>query len=446
MKRFSQQLKKQSDTIRLKTVEKAALQARLVSFMEYHPLPQTAVRAVSAKRTTLLPSPYQLIAIPVQYVRVFAGIFMLMIIVGVPVLAEQAIPGDILYPVKGVSEEIRSSFNINSYQSVAWESTRLERRIAEARLLAQAGLLTPEVEASVLEAVQVQKATTESEIETLRTTDAEGATLAQMTFATMLDVQSSVLKANDSASTTRGMSTVALADVLEAGRVEITERGDLESVSVERLRAQLEIETTRSYELLESISKVATVKEQADVKRRVADVERAVGAVQSDDSVAQLQLRSAWRDIQKLISFMTDIDVRASIAIETLVPVVLTDGERIALMQHNFEGASANLARIEFGLSSIKDAAVADKVSRSLDTVHSLLGTASTSLMAGNIEGEAAAGEALALTESMLALSSFPTLGDVATTTISTTTQTEVLGDQATSTAGSTSVDRNSDE
>ena len=39
MKRFSEQLHKKSESISLKMEEKNALRERLVSYMEYHPLP-----------------------------------------------------------------------------------------------------------------------------------------------------------------------------------------------------------------------------------------------------------------------------------------------------------------------------------------------------------------------------------------------------------------------
>lgn len=432
MKRFSEQIKKQSESIRLKAAEKSALQARLVSFMEYHPLPG---KVVGVKKATTV-APYRTLHIPTYYVRSFVGVFTLLLVVSVPALAERSIPGDVLYPIKGVTEEIRSSFNFDSYQKVAWETTRLERRITEARLLAQAGKLTPEVEAGVLAAVQDQKATTESEIETLRTTDAEGATLAQMTFATMLDVQSSVLKANDGASTTRGMSTVALSSVLDAGRDEVSDRGDLETISVERLRAQLEVETTRSYELLESVSKVATPKEQSDVKRRLADIERKVGSIETNDATAQTELRTAWRDIQKLISFMTDIDVRAALAIETLVPVVLTDDERTTLAYRQYEVAYHNVIRIEFGITDITDTDIVSKVKSTIPKIKELLTSASTSLAAADAEGATTAiTEATALSESILTLVPFPSLEAAIAGTPDATTTPEVIDSVSTSTA-----------
>jgi hypothetical protein len=429
-------------TIRLKAAEKAVLRERVMSYMEYHPaITTTQIVSPYSHPAEPIVSPFHIVRIPALYLKAAAGAFVMLVVIGVPALAERSVPGDMLYPLKvQVTEEIRGSLNLDPYQKVAWETTRLERRIAEARQLAKAGKLTPEVEASVLEGVQAQKVTTESEIATLRTTDAEGASLAQLTYATMLDVQSTVLKADDSASTTVGKSTVALASAIDASLVEVQGKDDSDTVSIERLHAQLEVETTRSYELLENIKQHATEQEQKDIARRLADVDRkiadATDNVALDDEARKNELLSAWSDVQKLISFMSDIDVRASVAIEALVPVVPTDGERLATILVNTTTAERNLVRIAQGIDSIEDQGIVHKINLTLPHVHELLLTASTSAATDIGVAEAAANEALELTNSMVAMATFPILevdgDDTATTTPI------VVPDTATSTATST--------
>lgn len=438
MKRFSEQLKKKSETIRLRASEKAELQSRIVAFMEYHPLPAT-VKASPIPKTKSFMEPYRMVVVPKWYLQTFAGAFALFLIVGVPALAENAIPGDMLYPVKvNVTEELRSSLSTNSYEKVVWETTRLERRVSEARLLAQAGKLTPEVEAEVLAAVEIHSQEAKRQIETLRETDSDGAALAQMTFATALDVQSSVLKANDSASTTANMSTVALASALDAGYSEATNVSSDDNLSVVRLIAQLEIETTRSYELLESIKKLATEQEQKDVRRRLSDLENKIKSATkvpvTDSELVKNELRTSWTDLQKLISFMTDIDVRHSLTVETLVPVVLSAEEKLAESITKYELASANLLRISDGTSSILDEAIIEKVTATLPKIETLLLTATTTMYADINTAKTAVDEAFALTDSILSMYAFPDLllvpdtglsVDVATTA-STTTKAEV--------------------
>jgi hypothetical protein len=441
MKRFSEQLQKKSMLIRLKAVEKDAMRESLMAFMEYHPVTAVSPKTIRTRVEGEVVSPFRIVHIPALYTRMAAGAFVLLFVIGIPALAERAVPGDILYPIKvQVTEEIRGSLNRDPYQKVAWETTRLERRITEARQLAKAGKLTPEVQASVLEGVQAQKATTESEIATLRTTDAEGASLAQLTYVTMLDVQSTVLKADDSASTTVGKSTVALASAIDASLVEVQEKDTSDTVSLERLHAQLEVETTRSYELLQSISGVATDQEQKDLARRLADVDRKISDATNDaamdDAARKTALLSAWSDVQKLIAFMTDIDVRASVAIETLVPAVPTDSERLATIIQNSSVASGNLSRIENGLAAVKDEGLVKKVKASLPHVHELLDTASTSQATDVTTAEAAAKEAFELTTSMVAMMALPAPD---TSTSSTSTVPVVLPTTGTSTASTTS-------
>jgi hypothetical protein len=371
---------------------------------------------------------FHYVAIPSKYVRSFAGAFVVLVVIGIPALAERTIPGDILYPVKvRVTEEIRSSLNRDSYEKVVWETTRLERRVSEARQLAEAGLLTPEAEAGVLEAMKTHKDAAEAEIATLRTTDAEGATLAQITLATALDIQSAVLKANDTASTTEGMSTVALAKSLDAGREEMKGKGGAETLSIERLKAQLEIETTRSYELLKSISALATDQEQKDVARRLADVDRKIEVASGHNAdrpeEAQVELRAAWSDVQKLIAFMTDIDVRGSISIESLVPVVLTEVERSVIVRQQYEAATQNLGRITGGLSDIEDEGIVEKITLTLPHIKDLLLTATTTLVSDLGTAESAVLEAKALTESIIGMTTFPMIDEVGVATeVSTST------------------------
>jgi hypothetical protein len=448
MKRFSEQLKKKSETIRLRASEKDELQSRIVAFMEYHPLP-SIVKSIPVPKSKGVSEEYRVISIPRRYLGMFVGASALMCVVLVPALAENAIPGDMLYPVKvNVTEEIRSTLSSDPYEKVVWETTRLERRISEARLLAQAGKLTPAAEADVLAAVQEHSDNAKREIESLRTTDADGAALAQMTFATKLDIQSSVLKSNNSASTTAGKSTVALASALDAGFTAASSDGSAGVVSVVRLLAQLEIETTRSYELLKSISDTATTQEQADVRRRLSDIESkiktATAVTDTNTDIVKTNLRRAWTDIQKLISFMSDIDVQDSLTVENLVPVVLSDTEKLAESIQKYEQAINNLQRIRFGTPLITETAIAEKVELTIPKIDELLKMATSSMYVEVDIAKASVDEALALTESILTFYQFPdlvgipNLGGEGTTTVPIAGGASTATNTATNTASTT--------
>jgi hypothetical protein len=122
MKQFSSQFKKQSDSIRMRASEKRELKDKLVAYMEYHPLP-TSMRPTAIEKNRfgniqkgILSEPFFAISFPAQYVKGFASAFAVFCLVAVPALAEGALPGDVLYPVKvQFNEEVRSSLAFTPY-------------------------------------------------------------------------------------------------------------------------------------------------------------------------------------------------------------------------------------------------------------------------------------------------------------------------------------------
>lgn len=369
MKRFSEQLHKKSESLYLKVDEKRALEERLVSYMEYHPL--ASVRKVKTIVEQSWADPVvRVINLNNLKLWQWTGATMAILLLVVPYVAEKAVPGDMLYAVKvNFNEEVRSTLALSPYDKVVWETERLNRRIAEARLLASEGKMTEELGNSVAEAVLVHSENAKKEIEHLKQTDEDGAVLASIQLDTTIDVQSTALMSEVQSSSTESVMAVRLVDVLAK-----TQESDQELESVlpsrERLVGQVESETTRAYELLDSIKSYATLEEQLDIKRRLEDIGRktevSLGIFETSEEEASKQMVSILEDIQKLIVYMTNIDVRASVTVDEIVPVTLTNEERLVAINKQIEEANKLIIETEVALQATSSVEIEEKVKTTL--------------------------------------------------------------------------------
>lgn len=414
MKRFSEQLKKKADSVRLSALERRDLRERLQAYMEYHPLPAEMQKKQPVSGSKL--SRVSTIRVDMFQVSKFLGSFAAIILVAVPLMAEKSVPGDILYPVKvQFNEEVRSSLSLSPYAKVEWETKRLERRIAEARLLASEGKLTPEVEAEVALAVKEHSSAAQQEIAVLRQSDNDEATIAEIAFASALDVQSEVLESDIKKSTVvsltatsegSGNSILAIAGAVdEARKTTSSQSGD--GVSYEKLMARLEDETTRAYEYFNTIESVASADEKADIERRLQDIERKVkesGKLSRENGEATALLVTALADTRKLISFMTNIDVRENVSVEDLVPVTLTEEERVALVNEQLQETTRLKSLVTDVLPELR-VDVAEKTIAGLIELDAAVNVASTSLESEDVEtAETASANALKLARALTTL------------------------------------------
>lgn len=387
MKQFSQQLhKKATATVKLQAAEQRELRERVVAYMEYHPLPAEMKAGTKSTKPQAVASTeaYQMVKIPFHALFKYGTIATALVLVLVPFMAERAVPGDVLYTIKvQFNEEVRSTLTFDSFQKVEWETERLNRRIAEARLLASEGRLTEAVEAEVAQAVRTHTENAKREIETLRAEDADEATIASIALDTTLEVQSTSLKGDDVevarmmavAEVSRPVSLIATA--LDESR-ELSD--DIVSTSTTpaygKLMARVEQNTTRIYELRDQLHAVAPAEKLREVDRRVTDIARgisgAVALAAEDEIGARKSLVEMLQRTQRLIVFMTEIEVAETVDIETLVPVVLTDEEKEVQIASSTQAVHEMIEVISERVTTIEDQALLDKVLSGRDSLMGL--------------------------------------------------------------------------
>ena len=125
----------------------AALREQLLAHTVAHPIRELSWLGRLRER---LVSPT--IITPLKPMRL-AGLLSLIIILtggSVSLAAEQALPGDLLYPIKiHVNEEARAEFTFSPRAAARWQVRRVERRLDEADTLSQKGQLTADVRATL---------------------------------------------------------------------------------------------------------------------------------------------------------------------------------------------------------------------------------------------------------------------------------------------------------
>lgn len=352
--------------------ERRDVRARLVSYMEYHPLSMPAVKRrvqvqplrVYARRVAVL------FGTQTVRFRPLIGAAAVLLMIVVPVAAEKALPGDTLYPVKvHFNEGIRSQLTFSPYEKIQWEATRVERRIGEARLLAQEGKLTEENESELEATVREHATAAKAQLAELRESDAEGAAIAEVTLQSAFDVQSLALDSEEQqqASTTvsNESSITGIAAIVRAARSDVASSTQVDTSvpSYARLVTRVEEDTTRIRALIQSIGNGISDEQKADIKERVTlaeeDVVRAKDMHESDDDTAAIQtLREALARTQKLIAFMSDFGLRSRVSIATLVPQPITE----AMLREDLDNQLVTLSAREVSLKATLTSSSTDEV------------------------------------------------------------------------------------
>ena len=403
MKKFTEQLKNKADDIRLSAQERRDVRDRLVAFMEYHPMPA----AEEASSWSTFAHGFKVTRVAsLSVITRATGVFAVLFFVVVPALAERALPGEMLYPIKlRFNEELRGALVSSPYQKIEWETERLERRLAEARLLSDAGRLTPEAEADVARAIKSHSDAAKQSIASIRVSDTDEAILAEIALTSALEVQSEMIGRREQAS--GSVAASALVNAVNEAKSSVAANGS-ESASYAKLLARVESETTRAYEYLNSLNGLTSAEERGEIERRLTDVrlkiETAATTQQVDEVEASKQLAEALGSTRKIISFMTNLEVRKSVTIQDLVPVVPTIDERRHMLQVNLAEMKQIAEQVTIGSTKLATTSTDYiELKEGLNHYHELHTSASSSLAVDDlVAAEAAVTSALDLAKGML--------------------------------------------
>lgn len=362
MKSFDTDFQKYVEKINLKHAERADLRERILSYMEYHPLPKQSTQDARVP-VGILSDSFITIHFNTLYMRVFGGVIVLLLVIA-PFAAERAVPGDALYLVKtGVNENVQKQLATTPYEKIEFETKLMERRITEARILANEGKLTDEVKTQIAETVKGHTEAVQNNLIALKAQDADSAAIAEIAFNSSLEVQSAVLE--DATQKDAASSVDSILDVVNEAHDAVASNQTKNTPSFESLVAQVELETTRAHELFETIKKTATKEEVTDIERRMSDTERlfAEAKTSHEKGVASASddMTNTLASLQKLITFMSDMHVRESVSLDTIVPIVLSDTERISAVKELIRTTQATESTLKQKMPAI-DADVMAKV------------------------------------------------------------------------------------
>ncbi len=385
---FSQE----AHTIRLTAAERNALRERVVSYMEYHPLHtahQASQPSVAAHLAGVLFGTS-------TRARSFVGALSILLLVAVPVAAERALPGDPLYKVKVTfNEGVRSQLAFSPYEKVVWETERVERRIAEARKLAEAGLLTKEAGLALEENVRKHTAAVKSQLAVIREQDAEGAAIAEVTLESAYDVQSAMLAAQATATTSASVSADRkgigdIAAIVRAARDEVASSSASSTSSYDRLVLRIDENLTYIDALVANLGGELSDEQRASIAARTKEVRKDVERAKRDErerAVSVAALRESLATTQKLIAFMNNIDVRSRLSLDTLIPVRTSDAVRYAGLRAAYELLASEKEALSGLLARIPDGALRVEAQADLEALVELLGEVNEKLDAGDLDG-----------------------------------------------------------
>ncbi len=170
--------------------ERARLRNELSLYMSEHPLrAPLSVRMLDAIENWSMPS--------FAYTRVLSAALALVLVVGIGTsyAAENALPGDMLYPIKvNVNEAVVGSLALSQSSKAEWNATQVSRRLEEAEKLAAEKRLTPIARAQIEMQINTTAHNFDTNVAALQKSDDTAAIAAAQTdLQASLDAHEQVL-------------------------------------------------------------------------------------------------------------------------------------------------------------------------------------------------------------------------------------------------------------
>lgn len=427
MSKFSQQFNSEAEKrVRLSADERTLLRDRVCAYMEYHPyaIPsdnQAAGRFGFITKNALVRRVVSLVSkvtLPFSLKhRSVVGALAVLLVAMVPALAEQSVPGDMLYAVKvNLNEEVRGSILRTPYQQVEWETERISRRLDEAQALVESGELTEESEGKVAQSIREHNASARESIDKLREEDPDEAAMAEITLSTLFDVHSTVLA--ERAKKQEAEEVVATAAMVESEPEEnagtlvqaihesrgSSSASEVATPSYDGLLRKLENESAKARSILQKLSGEIEDTQLESIERRLADVDRQIEkgvALHNEGSLAEARVRltEALVKTRKVLTFMSDLQVRSSVDLATLVPIEYTEEELAQQLENERDKLQV---RYDFILTKLADKSELDIESEELQALNTVPEIFTAASAAAEAKDFASAGEHLTEIEQIL--------------------------------------------
>ena len=169
--------------------EKNNILACLVAEIKEKPFPKAAI----STRWKLFGS-FSLPKLSFQY-TVSGLVIAIMAAGGVSFAAESSLPGDTLFPFKiKINEEIMATLSFTPESKAKWETRRAERRLEEAEILADRGILNSETIAKVEDNFEIHAKRVKERLEDFTKEDLKAASDIGSNFETSLRVHGEILE------------------------------------------------------------------------------------------------------------------------------------------------------------------------------------------------------------------------------------------------------------